>query len=298
MKLEGIPHIIYLNSKHHPTQDARIKENLDYYGVKYERYEKEYTTKFLDLPFASWNNILVDDYTDKAFAEFVQGSPDYSYLSEEDLAITLDHYNAIVKWYDTSDEDVCIIMDDCVRLDMSRHWEFNWEYVYRRLPYNWDCIQLFANSAALSIRMNLHPWKRYSRSTRCYMITRLFAKKVKRFHYDNGKFRLHYKCRDKSIPSNDYGNVESNLFNLGVTYTLPLFTLDDKFLDSDDIDLRNNRDRLSSESIKYWWTSAQSNWPLKDQFTYGQEYEWEMEVTFDMKADHVHKTREKMLLWI
>ena len=40
MKLEGIPHIIYLNSKHHPTQDARIKENLDYYGVKYERYEK------------------------------------------------------------------------------------------------------------------------------------------------------------------------------------------------------------------------------------------------------------------
>ena len=85
MKLKGLPQIIYLNSKHHPTQDRRMQENLDHYGVEYKRYEKEYTTKFLDLPFASFNDLLVDDYTDQGFGEYVSGSTDYSHLREEDF---------------------------------------------------------------------------------------------------------------------------------------------------------------------------------------------------------------------
>ena len=88
MKLKELPQIIYLNSKHHPTQDKRIQENLDYYGVKYERYEKEYTTKFLDLPFASFNDVLVDDYTDKGFGEYVSGSKSHSHLTEDELVLT------------------------------------------------------------------------------------------------------------------------------------------------------------------------------------------------------------------
>ena len=306
MKLEGIPHIIYLNSKHHPTQDARIKENLDYYGVKYERYEKEYTTKFLDLPFATFNDLLTDDYSDQGFGEYVSGSTDYSHLREDELALTLDNYNAIVKWYDNSDDDVCIIMDDSVRLDMSQHWQFDWRYAYLRLPYNWDCIQLFANSHSEKIKMNLHPWIRHSKSTRCYMITRLFAKKVKRFHYDNGKFRLHYRCKDKLIPSNEYGSIETNLFNLGVTYKLPLFNLDENagfYIDSNTTEsstamIKRQRDLLSSDSIKYWWTTVASHYSLDEQFSYGRDEEWKMEVSFDMQCDHVHMTKKKMLIWI
>ena len=120
------------------------------------------------------------------------------------------------------------------------------------------------------------------------MINRLFAKKIKRFHYPDGKFRLHYRCRDKSIPANDYGNIESNLFNL-----------DENFLDYDDeYDVRICRDKLSSDSINYWWTQVASNYSLEEQFSYGRDNDWHMEVTFDMRADHVHKTREKILLWI
>ena len=299
MKLKGLPKILYLNSKHHSKQNQLMLEHFDLYGIEnYIRYEKKYDTQFREFPIMKWNDILLDDYSNDGFSQFVQGSPDHSYLGEEDLVLTLDNYDAIINWYDNTDDEVCIIMDDIVRLHMSEHWMFNWEYAYQKLPYNWDCIQLFVNSASQKISMNLHPWKRESRSTRCYMITRLFAKKVKRFHSDGDKFRLHYKCRDRLLPANDYGNIENNLFNLGNTYSLPLFNLDEDFLKTDDIDVRLCRDKLSSDAIKYWWTQVAGNYSLDEQFSYGSEEDYHMEVTFDMKAEHVHRTKKKMLLWI
>ena len=300
MKLKGLPKLVYLNAKQDSAQNQLMIEHFDHYGIKdYIRHEKKYTTQVKDSSPINWDDILSDDYSDDGACKFVTGSFDHSYLLESELALTLDNYDAIINWYDNTDDEVCIIMDDIVRLHTCNYWMFDWEYAYQRLPYNWDCIQLFTNSASQRIAMNLHPWERENRSTRCYMINRLFAKKIKRFHYPEGKFRLHYRCRDKSIPANDYGNIESNLFNLGNTYLLPLFNLDENFLDYDDeYDVRICRDKLSSDSINYWWTQVASNYSLEEQFSYGRDNDWHMEVTFDMRADHVHKTREKILLWI
>ena len=300
MKLKGLPRIVYLNAKQDSTQNQLMIEHFDHYGIKdYIRHEKKYTTKVRDSSTIKWDQILADDYSDDGIGKFVTGSFDHSFLLEDELALTLDNYDAIINWYDNTDDEVCIVMDDIVRLHMSNHWMFDWEYAYQRLPYNWDCIQLFVSSASQKIPMNLHPWQREHRSTRCYMISRLFAKKIKRFHYPDGKFRLHYRCRDKSIPANDYGNIETTLFNLGNTYLLPLFNLDENFLHyDDDYDVRLCRDKLSSDSIVYWWTQVAGNYSLEEQFSYGRDNEYEMEVTFDMRADHVHKTRERILLWI
>tara|TARA_B100001175_G_scaffold303519_1_gene298610 strand:+ start:1647 stop:2549 length:903 start_codon:yes stop_codon:yes gene_type:complete len=300
MKLKGLPRIVYLNAKQDSTQNQLMIEHFDHYGIKdYIRHEKKYTTKVRDSSTIKWDQILADDYSDDGIGKFVTGSFDHSFLLEDELALTLDNYDAIINWYDNTDDEVCIVMDDIVRLHMSNHWMFDWEYAYQRLPYNWDCIQLFVSSASQKIPMNLHPWQREHRSTRCYMISRLFAKKIKRFHYPDGKFRLHYRCRDKSIPANDYGNIETTLFNLGNTYLLPLFNLDENFLHyDDDYDVRLCRDKLSSDSIDYWWTQVAGNYSLEEQFSYGRDNEYEMEVTFDMRADHVHKTRERILLWI
>ncbi len=300
MKLKGLPKIVYLNAKQDSVQNQLMIEHFDHYGIKdYIRHEKKYTTQVKDSSSINWNDILSDDYSDDGACRFVTGSFDHSYLLENELALTLDNYDAIVNWYENTDDEVCIIMDDIVRLHTSNYWMFDWEYAYKRLPYNWDCIQLFVNSASQKIPMNLHPWQREHRSTRCYMISRLFAKKIKRFHYPDGKFKLHYRCRDKSIPANDYGNIETTLFNLGNTYLLPLFNLDENFLQYDnEYDVRLCRDKLSSDAIDYWWSQVAGNYSLDEQFSYGRDNEYEMEVTFDMRADHVHKTREKILLWI
>ena len=94
-------------------------------------------------------------------------------------------------------------------------------------------------------------------------------------------------------------SIETTLFNLGNTYLLPLFNLDENFLQYDnEYDVRLCRDKLSSDAIDYWWSQVAGNYSLDEQFSYGRDNEYEMEVTFDMRADHVHKTREKILLWI
>ena len=191
MKLKGLPKIVYLNAKQDSAQNQLMIEHFDHYGIKdYIRHEKKYTTQVKDSSSINWNDILSDDYSDDGACRFVTGSFDHSYLLENELALTLDNYDAIVNWYENTDDEVCIIMDDIVRLHTSNYWMFDWEYAYKRLPYNWDCIQLFVNSASQKIPMNLHPWQREHRSTRCYMISRLFAKKIKRFHYPDGKFKL------------------------------------------------------------------------------------------------------------
>ena len=99
-KLEGLPKIIYLNSKHDQDRDKWIRNHFDSLDIKnYERYEKEYTTKDIDegLTKPQWLELIGDDSIN---------------LNPENLRNTLDHYNAITKWFDTTDEDVCIIMDD------------------------------------------------------------------------------------------------------------------------------------------------------------------------------------------
>ena len=175
---------------------------------------------------------------------------------------------------------------------------FDWEKFYYRLPYNWDCIQLFVNSTNEQIRTYLHPWRKTSRSTRCYMITRQFAKKVKKFHYKDGKFRLYYPNKDRSHYEPDEGSVEVTLFDLGITYSCPLFRLTDMFMESDELDIRMCRDRLSSQAIQYFWNYAISVQSNEEFFNYGYSQDWKRIVTFDMKSEWVHQNKEKMLVWI
>ena len=97
-KLEGLPKIIYLNSKHDQDRDKWIRNHFDSLDIKnYERYEKEYTTKDIDegLTKPQWLELINDDSIN---------------LNPENLRNTLDHYNAITKWFDTTDEDVCICL--------------------------------------------------------------------------------------------------------------------------------------------------------------------------------------------
>ena len=53
------------------------------------------------------------------------------------------------------------------------------------------------------------------------------------------------------------------------------------------------KERLSKNNLHKVVTNS-----LDEQFSYGSEEDYHMEVTFDMKAEHVHRTKKKMLLWI
>ena len=54
----------------------------------------------------------------------------------------MSHLKAIKHFYEETNDEYCIIVEDDVNLDIAKYWNFTWTDVFSLLPYDWDCIQL------------------------------------------------------------------------------------------------------------------------------------------------------------
>lgn len=279
-KISDIPKIIYLNYDEDIEKRDYMESQFSGWGItNYSRHQKKYTTENYD----DWKDLILDK-------DLVQ--------APEELALTLNVLQSVVDWYDSDDSEFCIFMEDYVKLDIANDWFFDWNFLMEHLPYNWDCIQLFS-SAERRIKMHLHPWEKDSGSCHCYMITRYFAKRIKHYHYRDGKFILHYSNPDKSVPDFEFGSLHNFFYDLGITYTLPIFNLNNKFIEGETVN--EVMDKLSSEAIEYWWSIRSKSYSNFEFFHYNKEDEWKMEVMFDIstKRPYVFKDRtEGLLIWI
>lgn len=275
-RLSGIPKIIYSTN----DNGEYMEEQFKIWDIKnYRRHDKKYTEK----NYNEWRELILDD-------DLVQ--------SPKNLAIALNVIDSIIEWYDNNESEVCIFMDDDVDISLATKWFFDWKFLEQHLPYNWDCIQLFCSSKKV-IKMHLHPWKDDNSSCKCFMITRYFAKRLKNYHYKNKKYKLHYSTPNRSIPFYEYGNLHRFFYDLGITYTLPIFSLNSDLETEDNNDLF---DRVSSEAIKYWWNNKSSFFSNFEFFHYNKgDNEWKMEVMFDSdsKKPEVYMDQiEGVMLWI
>ena len=88
-------------------------------------------------------------------------------------------------------------------------------------------------------------------------------------------------------------------YNIGITYTLPIFSLNEKFISSDTVN--DLVDKLSSEATEYWWNIRSKSYSAFEFFHYNKNDEWRMEVMFDIstKKPYVFKDKcEGLLMWI
>jgi len=157
--------------------------------------------------------------------------------------------------------------------------------------------------------MHLHPWRREvgfgtldrrTNPTYCFMISRYFAKRLKHYHYVNGKYRLHYESPNTSIYPNDYGTLNDFLFDCGITYNLPILSLNRSFLKNSK-DIIDTIDSLCAESIEYWWRANSKSSSEFYFFNYNKNHEWKQEVLFDYKAEIPYifrNSREQVSIWI
>ena len=279
-RLVGIPKIIYLNHDDDVEKNEYMQNQFKSWGViDFSRHKKIYREDNYD----DWKHLILDK-------DLVQ--------SPSELALTLNTLQSVIDWYDSNESETCIFMEDIIKFDIVNTWFFNWELLTKNLPYNWDCVQLFS-SAERRIKMHLHPWESDSGSCHCYMITRYFAKRIKHYHYKNGKFLLHYPTPDKSVPNFEYGGLHNFFYNIGITYTLPIFSLNEKFIGSDTVN--DLVDKLSSEATEYWWNVRSKSYSAFEFFHYNKNDEWRMEVMFDIstKKPYVFKDKsEGLLIWI
>lgn len=280
-KLNGIPKIICRNDPKDISKKRYMEDQFKKWNIEnYKFYNKKYNEK----NYSDWKDLILD-------VDLIQ--------SPKELALTLNVIESIIEWYDSEESEVCIFMEDVVDLSPIHSWIFDWKLLEYHLPYNWDCIQFFI-SAKNTIKMHLHPWQASTgSSSHCFMVTRYFAKKLKHYHYKMGKFKLHNNIPNKSIPIFEYGSLHGFFYDLGITYTIPIFSLNNDLMPA--LDTNDMVDRMSSEAIKYWWDTKSCNYSIFEFFHYNKEDEWRMEVLFDVngKRPYVFKDKaEGIMIWI
>jgi hypothetical protein len=282
-KLIGIPKIFYLNYDESCDKKKYMESQFEELGIcNYERISKN---KYSEKNYDEWKDLIFDKEL---------------FSSNYDISNTIIHLKTIIDWYDNDTSDYCIIMDDYVNIKLCNYWMFDWETLIMSLPYNWDCIQLFG-VCKRAIPMHLRPKTKTTKSTSCYMITRHFAKKIKHLHHINGKLKLHINTKDTQVQNFEYGTLEHFLYELGVSYSLPVFNLN-KFLFSD---MNENNEnifadmfmKLGSEAIEYWWKAKSKQYSTYEFFTFNKNYDWKLEVQFDNESVWRDDTT-KLLLWI
>ena len=279
LKVKGIPKIIYMNHPSNTSGNTYMEDQFKTWEIKnYRRYLKKYSEDNYD----NWKNLIIDE-------DLMQ--------SPKDLAVTLNVIDSVIEWYDKNESDVCIFMDDDIDLSTIDNWIFDWNFLEQHLPYNWDCIQLFCSRDAM-VKMHLHPWDSNSKSCKCFMITRYFAKRLKKYHYIENKYKLHYQTPNRAINLFNFGNIDTFFYDLGLTYTLPVFCLNIKH--TSDNNGYSKSQKLSSTAIKYWWREKSKSFSSSEFFHYNKgEHEWKMEVQFSKDKNEVYMDDSTpVMLWI
>lgn len=165
-------------------------------------------------------------------------------------------------------------MEDDYDMNLIDHWDFDWDYLMNRLPYDWDCIQLGFESKQF-IPFFLHPKLRHS-FFGPVMITREYAEKILRLHMVDDKY-----CLDRLI--NDYNfkynscTVDYFMGHTGKTYSIPLITTNVEFGSTEkDIMIDRDHHNKSRAAYYYWWVGESFKYSLDDFFTYGKKHDHKM----------------------
>lgn len=279
-KLKGFPIIYYVNLDHRIDRREWMESQFNYWGIK--NYHRIRASKYEPLKYNEWKNIVVEDKIMECVSL---------------MSTALNNIETIVNWYDTYPSETCIMMEDDLCLQTIKYWNFDWEYFQNNLPENWECVQLyFCNkytANGLYVPMFLH--KRYdSSSAAAYLINRSYAKKVKDLLYRDGKYRLTFS--DNSFHkrySETHIIQDANLFDIGITYSVPLFNLNIN-LGGDNQQNENkmsSMDIICSRLIDDWWKNHHHKFSLEDFFTYGKPNDNKM--TLKVKIEDIKKFLNK-----
>ena len=194
-KLKNFGPIYYLNLDGQPERKEYMESQFDYWEIK------DYT------------RISAYDGRDDDLSDILKGRYPENITSGEIGCVT-SHLKAIKHWYDTSDSPYAIIMEDDCDLSLAKYWNFTWEEVFYKFPYDWDVIQL-AIICTGDLHVTLH--KRFVNdfSTACYVINRHHAKKIIQHHIREDKYKLDNGVKPRPV-------ADDLVYNSGNTFSIPL----------------------------------------------------------------------------
>ncbi len=240
-KLKNFGPLYIINLDEQPERWEWMKDQLDYWQI--ENYER----------------ISAHDGRDDDLSEIISGRYPNA-VSSGEIGCVTSHLKSIKRWYDTTDTDYGIFMeDDCDFCSVS-HWPFSWREFMSRVPYDWDCLQV-AIINPRKIVANIHPRYIDDYSTACFVVNRRYAEKLIHFHCRDDKFKLDNGVRPRAV-------ADDLIYNAGKTYAIPLFLYKLELGSTIHPEHIDQFHKSSREGLDHWWTNQSTDMPIDKFFEY------------------------------
>ena len=249
-RLKTLPPIYYFNLDHRTDRRDYLEKQFSNYGIK--NYHRINSSRYSVENYGEWKSkVDIDKLRTQIWF----------------LATLVDRIHGIIDWYDSNVSETCLIVEDDVCLDAIEYWNFDWETFTSKLPCNWECVQLHIIGEKF-IRMNLSKWIRNNHSTGCILINRSYAQKLIKLHYVNGKFKLYSNYGySENWPEYHYQSVDFVLYQIGVTYSIPIFTTNYNFISDGFRNGKINHMAKNSDVLVLdWWKNKSQLYTLDDIF--------------------------------
>ena len=194
-KLKGLPAIYWLNLDADENRRFYMEEQFKYWEITNHTRISGYDAREDDV------------------SEYLKGRiPDN--VSQPELGCCMSHLKAIKHFYEETDDEYCMILEDDVDFSTVRYWNFTWHEFVGLLPYDWDCIQMTTITTG-DIHVKLHLKFINDFSAAAYLISRHHAAKIMKHHVRGDKYKLDNGCKPRAV-------ADDLIYNSGNTYAIPL----------------------------------------------------------------------------
>lgn len=255
-KLQGLPKIYYFNLDNRTDRRDYMESQFDRWGIT--DYERVSGTKYLASDVNNWIHLVEGNI-------YLHGD------MPEVTANAMTHIEFFVWWLQNTTDYSLIIMEDDCDLNLIEYWHFDWQYLMKHIPYDWDCIQLGYESQ-IQINFFLSP----KQSVRSYfgpcLLNRKYVEKLVHLHYRNGRFLFDQQVNNyQLLIEGGSTTVDYFVAENGRTYCVPLITVNND-LGSYENNLPHYLEHhVKCREIYYdWWQNERDNFSIEEFFVYGK----------------------------
>ena len=266
-KLKNIPHVYWLNLD--ADEDRR-----QYMENQFKYWEIENHTRISGY----------DGREDDVACHLKGIMPEM--VNQGELGCCMSHLKAIKEFYENSDANYCLILEDDVNLTLAKYWGFTWPEFFSQIPYDWDCVQLTTICTG-DIHVKLHLKFINDFSAAFYMITRHHATKVLKHHDRNGKWKLDQGVKTRAVS-------EDTILESGKTFTMPIFLYNPAFGSDIHAEHINIFHEQPHKVVLEWWQTEGIHINLEEYMDYNPYLLRVAEKSNDVGNKNYHKVPQQL----
>ena len=250
-KLRNFPHVYYVNLDNRTDRKEYMEKQFEFWRLDFTRVS---SSKYAASKAKEWG---ADKVTGK-----VTGMPAYV------VGNAVTHLEFMKDWLNTSTDPWLLLMEDDYDLNLFQYWNFNWDYLMNRIPYDWDCLQIGYESTKF-IPFFLHPKLNHTYFGPV-ILQRDYVEKILDLHSDGEKWNFEKVLGDKKF-NKSAGTVDYFIGHTGRTYCIPLITTNDTLTSGENgVMINRIHHKHSRRAYYHWWMTQHKKFSLDDFFTYGK----------------------------